>query len=323
MPIIKNSTYRPKKCYRNSHIQTTFPTLFRRVKNVEYTRERIFTPDDDFIDLDYSKSINSKKIAVMCHGLEGSSNRAYIKGMIKTFHKRGIDSVAYNYRSCSEQMNKQLRMYNAGATDDLDIVIDNILAKKLYSEIYLIGFSLGGNLVLKYAGEKSSAISKKIKGIVSISAPCDLMSSAREIHKVKNIIYQKKFLKTLKEKIKIKQKSFSQLKNLEVDKIKTLKEFDDLVTAPIHGFENAKEYYTKSSSKPLLNKIVVPSYLLSAKDDPILGDECYPVDEAQKNKNLFLEMPVRGGHIGFFKFLKDEEYWHETRAVEFILDKCK
>ena len=319
MPVINNSPYNPGFIYRSGHFQTVYPTLFRKVEGVNYRRKRIQTPDDDFIDLDFSEVSRADSAVIICHGLEGSSDRAYMRGMAAAFNSSGIDAVCYNYRGCSGVMNRQVRMYNAGATDDLELVIKHVLSQKKYKSLILTGFSLGGNLVLKYAGEHSSDIDKKIKSVIAISAPCDLHNSSIELHKMQNYLYQKRFIIMLKEKIKLKKKDHPELEKIDLDSIKTLWEFDDRITAPLHGFKDALDYWTKSSSAPVLHKITIPTLILNALDDPILGKKCYPFEESEKSRYLHLEATKQGGHVGFMSGKSDPVYYSEKRAVEFAL----
>lgn len=317
MPIIENSSYKAPLLFHNCHLQTVLPTLFRRVKGVSYRRERISTPDRDFIDLDIS-SVGSDRAVILSHGLEGKSGRAYMKGMIRAFNERGWDGVAFNFRGCSGEPNITSATYHSGKTEDLDTVVKYLVEVKKFKTISLIGFSLGANLTLKYAGESGKKIPRQIKSAVAISAPCDLISSSTEIHKRKNIVYSKRFLKTLVEKMKLKE----HLHNAEITRdyrsIKTLKDFDDKFTAPLNGFRDAVDYWKKCSAINFIGSIAIPVLVLNAKDDPILGEECYPYKEAEKNKNLYLEVPSHGGHMGFITFCKNGEFWHETRAAEFV-----
>ncbi len=320
MPVIKNSPYNPGLIYRSGHFQTVFPTLFRKVEGINYRRQRIETPDDDFIDLDFSEVSGADSAVIICHGLEGSADRAYMRGMARAFNSAGIDAVCYNYRGCSGVMNRQLRMYNAGATDDLHLVVKHVLSLRKYRAITLTGFSLGGNLVLKYGGDFSSDIDKRIKNIIAISAPCDLHNSSIELHKKQNYLYQKRFILMLKEKIELKRKDHPEIDKIDLKSIKTLWEFDDKITAPLHGFKDALDYWTNSSSAPLLGQIKIPALILNALDDPILGEKCYPFEEAEKSGYLFLEASKQGGHVGFMSGSKDPVYYSERRALEFALN---
>ncbi len=320
MPIIKISNYKPPVFLKNRHMQTMFPSLFRKIKDVNYTRERIITPDDDFIDLDWIKT-GSDKAVIICHGLEGNSDRAYVKGMAKAFTKRGWDSAAYNFRGCSGETNKQLRFYHSGATDDLQTVITHIKKLKTYKKIALIGFSLGGNIVLKYFGENGSDIDKIITAGGAASVPCDLTASSIQLAKKTNYLYMLHFLVMLKEKIKNKMELYPDKLSLDkFSEIKTFKQYDDRYTAPIHGFKNADDYWTRSSSKQFLHKIRRPVLLINALDDPFLSSECYPFDEAEKNKYFFFETPEIGGHLGFVNFPLSGEFYQETKISDFITE---
>jgi len=322
MPLIENTYYNPPFIYRNAHLQTMLPTLLRRVSSFIYTRVRIETPDEDFIDLDISGAGKSSSAVILCHGLEGSSDRHYMRGMVRAFNAHGIDAICYNYRGCSGEMNRNLRMYNAGSTDDLDTVVSHVRENSGYRKLYLAGFSLGANLVLRYAGENGDALDPSIKGIVAVSAPCDLKSSAVEIHRTRNYLYHKRFLIMLLAKMREKAKSHPELSRIDLESIKTLGDFDNLLTAPIHGYRDAEDYWQRASCRPILHRITVPSLIMNALDDPIFGNDCYPFNEAEQSEYVFLETPARGGHVGFMRYPGDHEYWHETRALEFIREHC-
>ncbi|MEQ8176244.1 MAG: alpha/beta fold hydrolase [Syntrophomonadaceae bacterium] len=322
MPVIESS-FKPSWAFRNAHIQTVFPTLFRKIIDVNYTRQRITTTDGDFIDLDWSYAPDQKKVdslAVLCHGLEGCSERAYMAGMARAFNRRGIDVVSYNYRGCSGESNLEKRYYTAGATDDLEDVLNSIKTKGGYNSLYLVGFSLGANLVLKYAGENGAGIKPDIKGVAAVSAPCDLRSSSIELDKLKNRLYSKRFLKMLCDKVKEKIPRYPELGEIALDSLKTLKEFDNLVTAPLSGFIDAEDYWHRASCLRVLQDTAVPTLIINAADDPILGPECYPWEEARSNNNIFLEVPKWGGHVGFMPKVDSDEYWHEQRVAEFMLN---
>ena len=319
MPVIENSSYRPPILLKNNHVQTVVPTLFRKVDGINYTRERISTPDGDFIDIDIS-SISSDKALILSHGLEGNSQRHYIKGMIKAFHNAGYDGIAFNMRGCSGVPNKRPETYHSGKTEDLHTVIQYILKHKNYKEISLVGFSLGANLTLKYAGEMGTTLHSKIKNAVAISAPCDLISSSIELHKAKNYIYAKRFLISLLKKMDEKRDIIPPEIWEKRNSIKTLRDFDNVFTAPLNGFRDAEDYWKKCSCKNFLSGITIPALIINSADDPILGTECYPIKEAQSNKNLFLEITKHGGHMRYITFSDDGQYWHERRTVQFISD---
>ncbi len=317
MPLTKSSSYKPSLLFRNGHINTTYASKFRKVFGVNYDRERIDTPDGDFLDVDCLIN-GSDKVAILCHGFEGNSRRVYMRGMVRALTGAGYDAVAMNYRGCSGEPNRLLRSYHAGATDDLHTVVSHVHASKKYEEIYLIGFSMGGNLVLKYLGEKLFPVIASVKRVATISTPCDLASSVTVLDSFSRSIYTRRFLRFLHKKITDKMKMFpGELDDEDYKKIKTLRAFDDRYSY-LNGFEDADDYYKKASSKQFISGIRKKTLLINAKDDPFLHVNCYPVVEARKSKFLYLEMPNHGGHMGFVTRSSDGLYWYENRTLDFF-----
>lgn len=320
MPII-TSDFTASFPFTNKHFSTMYRTLFTDPK-VNFTRKRIMTPDADFLDLDFS-CVHSKKIALLIHGLEGSSNSKYILSTTKYLNAANIDVVAMNLRGCSGTLNKHYKAYHTGETGDLDFVLQHIDTKYSYEEISLIGFSLGGNVVLKYAGEQENNLNANIKNIISISPPCDLKGSSKQLSKKSNFIYMKRFLNTLLKKAIEKGKLFPE-QNLNLEqllKAKNFHDFDNLYTAPSFGFKDAEDYWAKASSKPFLKNIQIPTYILTAKNDPFLSETCFPKKEAENNPFLHLELTNYGGHIGFIKSLKSRnEQWFEKKITTFLMN---
>lgn len=280
-------------------------------------RERINLADGDFLDIDWSFSNNeSKKLAILLHGLEGNAQRPYIKGQGSILKKHNWDIAAVNFRGCSGEPNLLYQSYNAGKTDDLEAVIHHVLEKDNYDEIVLIGFSLGGNLLLKYLGEKDY-FPKQIKKGVAISTPLCLKSSLQSLENFHNWIYRKTFLSKMRKKYKIKMKDFPEEMSVsDYNKINSLFDFDNVYTAPAHGFKDAFDYYEKNSSLPFLPNIHIPVYILNAENDSFLSTECYPKELAYKMKNLNLEISQYGGHVGFYK--TNAVYYSEARVLEFL-----
>ncbi|MEZ4809668.1 MAG: alpha/beta fold hydrolase [Allomuricauda sp.] len=316
MPLIA-SNYHPPLFYRNGHLATIYSGLFRRVNGIVQERERLTLSDRDFLDLDWSaSSIPTKKLVILLHGLEGDAQRPYITGSAKLLNQNGFDACAVNYRGCSGEPNTMYRSYHSGATEDLVEVVEHIVSKKEYSEIYIKGFSLGGNLALKYLGE-SDSIPKEIKGGVAVSVPCNLHSSCKELLTPKNVLYAQRFKKHLIGKLRHKQHMFPQLiTDADIKNIRTLKDFDDIYTSRAHNFKDALDYYAKCSSLQFLPNIKVPTLIINAKDDSFLGPECYPFLEVENNPNLHLEVPDHGGHVGFWG--KNNITYTERRALEFF-----
>ncbi|MCH7415672.1 alpha/beta fold hydrolase [Belliella sp. R4-6] len=315
MPLIKEIDYINPKWLFNGHLQTIIPGLFRSAISLPFERERIATLDGDFLDLDWLRK-GSKKLVIISHGLEGNSKRPYMLGMANQFYGKGFDVVNWNFRGCSEEMNHKPIFYHSGATYDLDTVIDH--AATSYDEIYLVGFSLGGNLTLKYLGEKR-ARNPKLKKSVAISVPLHLESSCTKISSRENIVYSKRFLNTLKEKIIKKSLVFpDEIPVGLLRKIKTLKDFDDFFTGPIHGFKDAHDYYEKNSSLYFIDQIEIPTLILNAQNDPFLSEKCFPVNKGKSLPNIWMEFPKHGGHVGFSPRNRSEIYWSEKRAFEFM-----
>ncbi len=310
------SSYQPPFFLFNAHLETIYPALLRRVTLQPYIRERISTPDHDFLDLDWLKQ-GASKLVIISHGLEGNSQRGYIKGMAKMCLANGFDVLTWNLRGCSEEMNQQLRFYHSGATDDLGCVVDHAI-RSGYKDITLIGFSLGGNLTLKYIGEHTPPA--EIRKAVAFSVPLNLHTSCIKISLPSNRIYAERFLKSLKKKIIAKAAFRKELDIKDIDRIASLIEFDDRYTAPIHGFQNAVEYYSKSSSLQFLSNITIPTLIINAQNDPFLSEECYPVKLLTNHPVVQFENPSHGGHVGFAQFNKNGLYWSEERAMNFIND---
>ncbi len=299
MPIVP-SEYSPPFWFRNSHTSTIYAGLFRRVKGLEQKRKRIILPDGDFLDLDWSYAETpSRKLVVLLHGLEGHGQRPYMTGSAKMFNTLGFDACAVNFRGCSGETNLLFRSYHSGATEDLEAVIEHVVSLDTYTSIYIKGFSLGGNMTLKYLGEGRN-IPKQLKAVVAVSVPCDLHDSLIQLQKTQNALYSRRFINHLVNKLWFKNQRFpKQISVTEIKAIRTLKDFDDIYTSKAHGFKDAMDYYVQCSSKQFLPGIGIPTLLVNAKDDSFLGSSCYPVKEARNNPSLYLDMPVYGGHVGF------------------------
>jgi predicted alpha/beta-fold hydrolase len=315
MPLTSESFYQRPKWLFSGHLETIYPALFRKVELQKPEKERIATSDGDFLDLDWYRT-GSSRVVILSHGLEGNSTRPYMLGMAREFTLKGFDVLSWNFRGCSEQMNQRVIFYHSGATYDLDSVVS--YAAKSYTEIYLVGFSLGGNLCLKYLGEKKSS-NPKIKKAVAISVPLDLEGSCNKISSGENIIYSRRFLNTLKEKVVQKSLAFpGELPVGLLRKIKTLRDFDEYFTGPLHGFSDAAEYYQINSSLQFLDQIEIPTLVLNAQNDPFLSETCFPVRLARSLDHVHFEFPKHGGHVGFSGPSSKKSYYSELRAVEFI-----
>lgn len=314
MPVIE-STFKAHFLFRKGFIATVYSGLFRTV-DLEQKRDRLELADGDFIDLDWSYTEHkSDKVVILLHGLEGHSQRPYLTGTAKLFNQNGIDAISVNFRGCSGEPNRKYYAYHSGATDDLHAIVMHAIENKNYSEIYIYGISLGGNLALKYLGERD--VPTQVKACIGISVPCSLQHSAKQLHSLKNKLFHDRFKKKLVDSLKIKQTKFpEQLSEEEVNSINTLTDFDEVYTSKAHGFKNASDYYEQSSCLQFLPSIKVPSLIINALNDSFLTPECFPVKAAKNNPNLYLEMPKHGGHVGFVQC--GGFYYTEKRALEFV-----
>lgn len=306
------SPYSPPLFLFNRHLETIYPSLLRKVNFHQPERERITTPDDDFLDVDRYRQ-GSRKCVVISHGLEGNSSRAYVTGMARAFFTNDYDVVAWNFRGCSGTMNRQLRFYHSGATDDLHTLVQYLANQ--YEEIILVGFSLGGNLTLKYVGEPWTHVN--VSKAITFSVPLNLHTSCMEICRPGNWIYHERFLRSLKKKVKEKAAVRKDLDIRGIDAIKSLFEFDNVFTGPIHGFKDAIDYYTQCSSLYFIQSVRIPTLVVNAVNDPFLSTDCYPDEKSRRGSNIQFEFPSRGGHVGFSTFGQNGLYWSEMRALTF------
>jgi len=319
VPVVE-SAYSPPPGLDGGHRQTLYASLLRHVEFEYDRRERIETPDHDFLDLDWAHagSDPAPQAAILTHGLEGSAHRSYMRGMARAFVRRGWDVCALNLRGCSGTPNRQVATYHSGKTDDLALVVDHVLDRGCTS-VALVGFSLGGNLTLKYLGERAAALDDRVRGAVALSAPVDLGASADRIDRWSNWHYTQYFLHSLRQKMRVKARQHpDRVSTQRLSRIQTLRGFDDAYTAPLHGFDGAADYYRRASSKPSLSAITVPTLLLNAANDPFLSPSCYPRTIARNHPRLTLEVPESGGHVGFVSFNDRGEYWSERRTMSFL-----
>lgn len=301
-----------------AHLQTIVPSLSRRHRRVTLENERLELPDGDFLDLEWKRD-GRKRLAILCHGLEADAGASYIQMTARILSEHGWDILAWSYRGCGEEMNRLPRFYHSGATEDLASVIRHALEEHPAEKIDLVGFSLGGNLVLKHLGELSDEAPPRLHRAVAFSVPCDLACSSRTLDTVFNRhVYMRRFIRTLADKVRRKHGIFpDDLDPRGLNSIRTFREFDDRYTAPLHGFQDAEDYWTRSSSKDFLERIRIPSLLVNALNDPFLGQGCFPRDQAGRNPRLILETPEGGGHLGF-RSRDHGDDWMGLRAARFL-----
>jgi predicted alpha/beta-fold hydrolase len=324
MPVIASSyTGSPLYLY-NGHLQTVVPSMFRKVPGVEYERERLTLADGDFIDIDWieqAASATKRRLLIVTHGLEGDSHRHYIRGTAKLFAEHGYDVLAWNCRSCSGEMNRAFRLYNHGEIGDISELIQHALRTKHYQEIVMVGYSMGGNITLKYLGVHGKNAPDVIQKAVAVSAPCDLVASAKLLDLPSNKLYRNRFMKKLLVKIRQKADAFPGTLNLEkLAEVKVWRDFDNFFSAPVNGYRDADDFYEQASAVNFMPGIAIPTLVLNAQNDPILSPECAPADLAQKHPQIFVETPRTGGHCGFL-VPRDLHTYSERRALAFASER--
>lgn len=319
MPLIEHSSYPgPPAWQYNGHLQTLAPGIMRRVQGVEYQRERIATPDDDFLDLDWIRRGNGR-LVILTHGLEGDSNRQYIRGAAKLFSQNGWDVLAWNCRSCSGEMNRAFRMYHHGDIEDIGTVVHHVLQSGDYDTVALVGYSMGANITMKYLGVHGENLPSPIRAAAVFSAPCDLESGAEVLDRWGNAFYRRRFMRALVRKIKVKNAQYPG--RLDLSKLRLVerwRDFDEYFSAPICGYRDASDFYKNASAKNFIAGIRIPTLLVNAQNDPILTPACMPDDLARTHPFFHFEMPEHGGHCGFLYRNENEFSWSEQRALEFV-----
>jgi predicted alpha/beta-fold hydrolase len=295
----------------------------RRRARVPTRAERWTTADDDFLDLHRLDAPPGAPRLLILHGLEGTIRSHYAGGLLQEAQRRGWAADLLIFRSCGAEPNRALRFYHSGETGDLDAVVRRLIADDPARPLLLVGVSLGGNVLLKWLGEQGDRVPAQLRGAAAVSVPFDLARGSRHLDRGFSRFYQAHFLRSLRRKAIGKSIRYPRAIRAEVvRRAQTLYEFDDLVTAPVHGFRDANDYYTQSSSLHWLACVRVPTLLLSAHDDPFLPGEVLEEVRviARANRSLHLEFVDRGGHVGFItgRVPWRPFYYAEWRVAEFL-----
>jgi predicted alpha/beta-fold hydrolase len=288
--------------------------------------ERWTTPDGDEIELrrlDASNRLADTPRLLLLHGLEGTINSVYLLGTLAQARARGWAADVLIFRTCNGEMNRARRMYHSGETTDLDFVVQHLVAAHPAQSLVIAGFSLGGNVLLKWLGEQGQAAPSQVVAAAAVSVPFDLERGSRQIERGFARVYGQHFLRTLRAKARAKLRAFPELfDSAALDRARTLYDFDDSVTAPVHGFRAASDYYSRSSSLRFIAQIRRPTLLLSARDDPFLPPEVLDrvAEVARSNLDLHVEFHELGGHVGFVSGLNPlrPRYYAEWRVVDFL-----
>lgn len=292
-------SYRPPKWLPGGHAQTLYPLLIKP-EPLPYRRQRCDTPDGDFIDLDWIDTADqSTPLVVLFHGLEGSSNSHYAIALMRALSAIGWGGVVVHFRGCSGEINRLPRAYHSGDSDEIDWVQRQIQQRFPDRPRYAVGVSLGGNALLKWLGERESGATGCIRAAAAISAPLDLTACGHHLGRGFNKIYTNHFLRTLKAGAAAKLQRYPGLFNeRRMREARSLYEFDDAVTAPLHGFAGAGDYWLRASSKPWLKTIQIPTLVLNAQNDPFLPAQALPTRD-QASPAVKLDFLRQGGHVGF------------------------
>ena len=319
MPLI-DSSFRPALGLGHGVAQTVFPLLARRLPAVPVVRERWDTRDGDFVDVDVLPAERPEGFLVIVHGLEGSSRSQYVLGMLARAARAGLGAIALNFRSCSGEMNRYARSYHSGETGDLGAVVERAIERWPGIPGAIAGFSLGANVTLRRLAEWGRGGPDAIRAAVAVSCPFDLALCGDTLDTPSSFWVRSHFLYHLKRKALAKAAVFpSEIDARRVRAARTIRRFDDIVTAPLNGFRDAAEYWERCSSGPVLDRVARPVLLLSARDDPLIPASCHPVEVARGSDLLHLEAPARGGHVGFVAgSLLAPRFYAEERAMEFI-----
>jgi len=314
--------FEPPPWARGPNTQTVLGRLLRPRQTPSLRRERWTTPDGDFVDLDFTPDVDpSSPMVLVLHGLEGSSRRGYVRTALEAARRRGLGGVALNFRGCSGEPNIAPRAYHSGETGDPAFVLEQLHRRFPDRRFGAVGFSLGGNVLLKLLGEPSSAASPWLDAAVAISVPFDLAAGANRLESTRwGRLYARHFLRSLKAKVRDRRPTLRG--RIDVDRTlssTTIREFDDACTAPLHGFHNAGHYYEESSAAAYLSSIRTPTLLIHAMDDPFLPEEAVPRDRIDGNPHLVKRFSDLGGHVGFVQGAPwAPRFWAEEAAAAFL-----
>ena len=308
----------------NPHVQTLLARFLRSARGPAMVRERWELPDGDFLDLDLGPDPGpGAPLALLLHGLEGGSDRRYVLSMCRTLLARGIRPVAMNFRGCSGEMNRRPRLYHSGETSDPAWILRGLRRGFPGRRIGAVGFSLGGNVLLKLLGERGHEAAELVDAAVAISVPMDLAAGCDLLDRTAmGRVYTWFFLRSLKRKVRAKARILDGLVDLEATLAsRTLREFDDVATARVHGFRDASEYYRLSSSAAFVAGIRVPTLVIHALDDPFLPIRALPRAALEANPAITTVVHERGGHVGFMGGPPwAPRYWADEEGARFLAE---
>lgn len=315
------------RALRNGHAMTIFTNLWPRRFAVAWPQEaRLFQTEPDTQVLAFCHWQAERRqhpTLLLVHGLEGHAERGYMLGTAEKAWRAGFNVIRQNVRNCGDTEHLTPTLYHSGLTNDLRAIVRELIEADQLPELFIAGFSMGGNQALKFAGEFGAAAPPQLRGVVAISPAIDLAACCDAIARPQCRLYEERFLRSLKVRVRRKAQLFpGTLDPDRVDRVRSLREFDDVVTGPFWGFGNSDGYYARASSRPLLRQIRVPTLMITAQDDPFIPYEPFTDAEIAASEHLLLLAPRHGGHVGFFARQRgsqqhEDRFWAEARAVEF------
>ena len=323
----RDGAYAPARWLPGPHAMTVYANLARPHPQLLATRQRWELPDGDFVDVDRIAAPDpGAPVVVVCHGLEGSSTAGYVRAFAAEARRGGLAVLAMNFRGCSGEPNRLPRLYHSGDTGDLWEVVRRLAAERPGRPILLAGYSLGGNVVAKLLGDRGDDLPAELRAAAVISVPFDLAASARAIDGpgFMALVYRERFLRRLRRKALEKARRFPGLVDRRaVRSARSFAEFDERVTAPIHGFAGAADYWGRSSSGRTLPGVRRPLLAVASLDDPMVPPEALPRDASARSPSVTLELQPTGGHVGFVSGTPwRPTWWAERRAVEFLAERA-
>jgi len=310
--------FKPAWWCRNPHLQTLWPVFFRRLRP-PLRRERLELPDGDFVDLDWTLNA-SGPIVILLHGLEGGSKSHYARAMLDVLPRHGWRVVLMHFRGCSGEPNRLARAYHSGDTGDIDYLARTLKAREPHTPLAAIGYSLGGNALLKWLAEQGETA--PLHCAVAVSVPFLLNESSAHLNRGFARVYQWRLLKSLKKSVLRKSGRHPlPVTTHALDRMKSFFEFDDRITGPLHGFRDAMHYYTASSSRQYLHRVRIPTLVVHAADDPFMPASTIPKPDELSPSIAFALQP-HGGHVGFVHGRTPwrPRYWLD-RAIPSWLEK--
>ena len=319
MPCSHKNTYRAPLWLPGSHAQSIYPYVFLRAAPPAYRRERIDTPDRDFIDFDWLDGRAEAPLVVLFHGLEGSSNSHYASAFMHALAGTGWRGVVPHWRGCSGEPNRLPRAYHSGDYAEVEWMVGTLQAKRNGAPLFAVGVSLGGSALLNWIGRQAEQAQTWLQGAAAVSAPMDLVAGGLAIDRGWNRVYALNFLRTLIPKCLAKERQFPGIFDRRaLAQVRRMRRFDDLVTAPLHGFDDAMDYWTRASSKPHLRSITLPALIINARNDPFIPADSLPTS-GEVSRSVTLEQPAHGGHMGFaWGAFPGGVDWLPRRLIEFF-----